>query len=68
MYATSGSAARRLGSAARARTSLAPGRFQRWMLDVRVAPFVHEFVLFVYILRIKHCSICLSIMFPIGYD
>ncbi|XP_072942209.1 ankyrin repeat and BTB/POZ domain-containing protein 2 isoform X2 [Epargyreus clarus] len=43
MYATSGSAARRLGSAARARTSLAPGRFQRWMLDVRVAPFVHEY-------------------------
>lgn len=42
MYATSGSAARRLGSAARARTSLAPGRFQRWMLDVRVASFVHE--------------------------
>ncbi|CAG9792248.1 unnamed protein product [Diatraea saccharalis] len=43
MYATSGSAARRLGSAARARTSLAPGRFQRWMLDVRVASFVHEY-------------------------
>ncbi|CAH0721393.1 unnamed protein product, partial [Brenthis ino] len=43
MYATSGSAARRLGSAARARTGLAPGRFQRWMLDVRVAPFVHEY-------------------------
>lgn len=45
MYATSGSAARRLGSAARARTSLAPGRFQRWMLDVRVASFVHEYAL-----------------------
>ncbi|CAH0663406.1 unnamed protein product, partial [Chilo suppressalis] len=43
MYATGGAAARRLGSAARARTSLAPGRFQRWMLDVRVAPFVHEY-------------------------
>ncbi|XP_063530330.1 ankyrin repeat and BTB/POZ domain-containing protein 2 [Cydia strobilella] len=43
MYATSGSAARRLGSAARARISLAPGRFQRWMLDVRVASFVHEY-------------------------
>ncbi|CAH4036159.1 unnamed protein product [Pieris brassicae] len=43
MYATSGSAARRLGSAARARTSLAPGRFLRWMLDVRVASFVHEY-------------------------
>ncbi|XP_028167285.1 ankyrin repeat and BTB/POZ domain-containing protein BTBD11 [Ostrinia furnacalis] len=43
MYATSGSAARRLGSAARARTSLAPGRFQRWMLDVRVASVVHEY-------------------------
>ncbi|XP_026491591.2 ankyrin repeat and BTB/POZ domain-containing protein 2 isoform X1 [Vanessa tameamea] len=43
MYATSGSAARRLGSAARARTCLAPGRFQRWMLDVRVASFVHEY-------------------------
>ncbi|XP_038213028.1 ankyrin repeat and BTB/POZ domain-containing protein 2 isoform X3 [Zerene cesonia] len=43
MYATSGSAARRLGSAARARTTLAPGRFLRWMLDVRVAPFVHEY-------------------------
>ncbi|XP_053599891.1 ankyrin repeat and BTB/POZ domain-containing protein 2 isoform X2 [Plodia interpunctella] len=43
MYATSGSAGRRLGSAARARTSLAPGRFQRWMLDVRVACFVHEY-------------------------
>lgn len=44
MYATSGGAgaARRLGSAARARTGLAPGRFQRWMLDVRVAGFVHE--------------------------
>ncbi|CAK1544775.1 unnamed protein product [Leptosia nina] len=43
MYATSGSAARRLGSAARARTSFAPGRFLRWMLDVRVASFVHEY-------------------------
>ncbi|XP_028031789.1 ankyrin repeat and BTB/POZ domain-containing protein 2 [Bombyx mandarina] len=43
MYATSGGAARRLGSATRARTSLAPGRFHRWMLDVRVAPFVHEY-------------------------
>ncbi|CAG9563213.1 unnamed protein product [Danaus chrysippus] len=43
MYATSVSAARRLGSAARARTGLAPGRFQRWMLDVRVAAFVHEY-------------------------
>ncbi|GBP07460.1 hypothetical protein EVAR_4819_1 [Eumeta japonica] len=43
MYATSGGAARRLGSAARARTTLVPGRFQRWMLDVRVAPFIHEY-------------------------
>ncbi|VVC91187.1 unnamed protein product, partial [Leptidea sinapis] len=43
MYATSGGAARRLGSATRARTSLVPGRFLRWMLDVRVASFVHEY-------------------------
>ncbi|KAG7305808.1 hypothetical protein JYU34_009955 [Plutella xylostella] len=42
MYATSGGAARRLGSAARAHTALAPGRFQRWMRDANVAPVLHE--------------------------
>ncbi|XP_048481072.1 ankyrin repeat and BTB/POZ domain-containing protein 2 [Plutella xylostella] len=43
MYATSGGAARRLGSAARAHTALAPGRFQRWMRDANVAPVLHEY-------------------------
>lgn len=39
MYATADCG----GTAARARTSLSPGAFLRWMVDERVAPFVHEF-------------------------
>lgn len=44
MFAVSGDSGLRQSKAQRAALQLSVGRFHRWMVDVRLGKFIHEYV------------------------